>query len=102
MVVLVLGLAVLGGWDVLALLLELKRLALQTVIQNPLEPQREKSSHLLFSGTYLLHGFEVQVAELVDVLGLVAEDLPSEVVEDVGETLRHWVLLDVFACHIIF
>lgn len=48
MVVLVLGLAVLGGWDVLALLLEFKRLALQTVIQNPIGPQSENTSQLLF------------------------------------------------------
>ena len=40
LVVLVLGLAVLGGRDVLALVLELKRLALQTVIQNQVAPLR--------------------------------------------------------------
>ena len=48
---------------------------------------------------YLFHGFEIEEAEFEDVLGLVAEDLPCEIVENVGETLRHWEFLDVLARH---
>jgi hypothetical protein len=49
---------------------------------------------------YLFHGFEVKVTEFVDVLGLITKDLSREVVENVGETLRDRVLLDVLACHL--
>ena len=51
--------------------------------------------------TYLFKCLEVEVSELVNVVRLVSEHLSGKVMEDVGETLGDWVLLDVFACHSI-
>lgn len=53
------------------------------------------------SRTYLFERLKVEVTELVNVLWLISEDLSGKIVKNVWETLRHWVLLDVFACHII-
>ena len=50
---------------------------------------------------YLFERLEVEVTELVNVLWLISKYLSGEIVEDIWETLGHWVLLDVFACHII-
>jgi len=50
---------------------------------------------------YLFESLEVEETELVDILWLISEDLSSEIVENIWEALGHWVLLDVFACHII-
>ena len=50
--------------------------------------------------TYGVECFEVLGAVLVDVLWLVAEDLAGEVVQQVGEVLGDWVLLDEFAYHL--
>ena len=57
------------------------------------------SDDLMLFLSYLFECLEIEITELVDVLGLITEDLSREVMQDIWETLRHWVLLDVFACH---
>lgn len=54
---------------------------------------------VVLATTYLVEGCEVGGAILVDVLRLVAEDFPDEVVEEVGELARNGELLDVLARH---
>ena len=51
---------------------------------------------------YVLEGGEVLCAVVVDVLGLVAQDLPCEVVEEVRELAWDWELLQILARHLNF
>jgi hypothetical protein len=57
--------------------------------------------NMLSSVSYFLHGLEIKVAEFVDVLGLIAEDFSSEIVQDVREALGNWILLKVLARHFL-
>ena len=60
-------------------------------------------SHSPIAGiSYVLEGGEVLCAVVVDVLWLVAQDFPCEVVEEVRELAWDWELLQILARHLNF
>ena len=51
--------------------------------------------------TYCVEGGEVLGTKVVDICGLVTKHLSGEIMKKIREVLGHWVLLEVFACHIL-